>query len=170
MSKNEAGNLVVVAGSKTVPLPDFDCLSPAPTVRLDWFERQANEFGVDDVSAEKWRGVLAARSCDDEEVEELKNEFRLTPRWFAGALLQGEEEKADVPISSLVPGDPRYYYRLAGSPAEKDLLSYVKSDLSRHIERQVAGAGVNGVALALLLSARMHQHSRCCMAWQSLPQ
>ncbi len=153
MSKNEGGNLVVIAGSMTVPLPDFDCLSPAPAVRLDWFERQVREFGIDDVSADKWRSVLAARSCDDEEVEELRSEFQLTPRWFAGALLQGAEGGANVPIPSLVPDDPRYYYRLAGSPAEKDLLSYVKSDLSRHIERQVAEASVNGVALALLLSA-----------------
>jgi hypothetical protein len=46
MSKNEGGNLVVVAGSKTVPLPDFDCLSPVPTVRLDWFERQAKSSAL----------------------------------------------------------------------------------------------------------------------------
>jgi len=153
MSKNESGTLVVTAGNTTVPLPDFECLSPDPAVRLNSFERHAKEFSIDDFAAEKWRGVLAVRSCDDEEVEELKTEFRLTPRWFANALLQGVEGESDVPVSSLVPDDQRYFHRLAGSPAEKDLLSYIKSDLSRHIERQIAYGGVHGVALALLLSA-----------------
>lgn len=152
MSKNESGTLVV-AGDTTVLLPDFEFLSPDPAVRLDWFERQVNEFDIDDVSAEKWRNILAARACDDEEVDGLKTEFRLTPCWFASALLQGMKDEADLPVPSLVPGDQRYYYRLAGGPVEKDLLSYVKSDLSRHIDRQIAKGGVNGVGLALLLSA-----------------
>jgi hypothetical protein len=72
MSKNEGGNLVVVAGSKTVPLPDFDCLLPVPTVRLDWFERQAKEFGIDDICAEEWR-----RANDDKKIASLQP-------WFVG--------------------------------------------------------------------------------------
>jgi hypothetical protein len=159
ISKDAGGKLVAVAGSEAVPLPDFDCLSPTPSVRLEWFERQVKTFHIDSRSSEKWRRLLAARRCDDEEVEELRKEFRLTPRWFARALLEGADGEADVPIASLVPSDSRYYYRLAGCPIEGDLLSYVRSGLSSHIDRQVAGEGVNGVAFSLLLSAH-----------QSIPQ
>lgn len=153
ISKDEGGHLFAVAGSDTVALPDFDCLSPTPAVRLEWFERQVKIFCLDTSSSEKWRSILAVRRCDDEEVEELRNEFRLTPRWFASTLLQGADGQTDVSVASLVPGDSRYYFRLAGSPIESDLLSYIKCDLARHIERQVAGEGVNGVAVSLLLSA-----------------
>jgi hypothetical protein len=153
ISKNENGDVVVSTEGTTVPLPDFECLSEDAAVRLRWFERQNNEFDIDDAAAKKWRDVLAARSCDDDEVEELRAEFRLTPRWFVGALLQGTENATDIPISSLVPSDPRYYRRLAGCPVEKDLLSFVESELAGHIDRQIAKAGKNGVALALLLSA-----------------
>ena len=153
MSKNENGTLVIVAGDTTVPLPDFEFLSPDAAVRLGWLERQENEFNIDDGSAEEWRAILATRDCDDEEVDGLTTEFRLTPRWFASALLQGVDDEADLPISNLVPGDERYYFRLVGIPGEKDLLSYVKSDLSDHISRQIAKCGANGLALALLLSA-----------------
>jgi hypothetical protein len=155
MSKDESGFLMVIAGDRTVPLPDFECLSPDRAVRLDWFERQAKSFGIDDAAADKWRAVLGTRTCDDEEVEELRTEFRLTPRWFADTLLQNTNsaaEEADLPIANLVPDEPRYYFRLVGSPVEKDLLSYVKSDLSRHIERLIEERGIDGVALALLLS------------------
>lgn len=156
VSKDESGGLVVVAGDKRAPLFNLECLSPDRAARLDWFERQAKSFGIDNVAAGKWRSVLAARPCDDEEVEELITEFRLTPRWFAATLLQNAGipgEEADLPVSSLVPDKQRYYFRLAGSPAEKDLLSFVKSDLSQHIERLLEGWGVDGASLALLLSA-----------------
>jgi hypothetical protein len=153
ISKDVSGNLVALAGGDALSLPDFDCLSPTPAVRLEWFERQAKAFCIDSGSFEKWRSVLAVRRCDDEEVEELRNEFRLTPRWFARALLEGAEGEADAPIASLVPSDSRYYYRLVGFPIEGDLSSYVSSVLSSHIDRQVAEEGVNGVAFSLLLSA-----------------
>ena len=86
-------------------------------------------------------------------MEELRDELRLTPRWFAGALLNGVGDDTDVPIPSVVPADPRYYFRLAGKPEERDLLSYVQSDLSRHLNRQVLDAGVDGVVFGLLLSS-----------------
>jgi hypothetical protein len=153
VSRDEGGNLVAIAGGDVVSLPDFECLSPAPSVRLEWFERQVEAFDIDTTSFEKWRSLLAARRCDHEEVDELRNEFRLTPRWFANALLQGSDGEVDVPVASLVPGDPRYYYRLAGKPIEHDLLSYITGDLSRHIDRQMAGKGATGAAFSLLLSA-----------------
>jgi hypothetical protein len=150
-SDDKAG-LVLTQGDQTLPLPDTECLSPDPTLRLEWFERQAKYFDIDEEAADRWRVLLAERACDDEEVEELRTEFRLTPRWFSEAFLAGQQEQT-VSTTSLVPADPRYYHRLVGRPAEEGLLSYIKSTTKLHIARLISKRGLDGAALALLLSA-----------------
>src|ERR1700722_1930273 len=44
ISKGEDGILVLSTDTTTVPLPDFECLSQDSLVRLNWFERQSNQF------------------------------------------------------------------------------------------------------------------------------
>jgi hypothetical protein len=150
-SDDKAG-LVLTQGVQTLPLPDNECLSPDPTLRLEWFERQAKYFDIDEEAAGRWRALLAERACDDEEVEQLRTEFRLTPRWFTEVFLSGGQEQT-VSTASLVPADPRYYHRLVGRAAEEGLLSYIKSTTTQHIARLISNRGLDGAALALLLSA-----------------
>lgn len=150
-----SSGLVVVQGDKSIPLEEYECLSPDTAVRLEWFEAQVNHFNIDGEAADRWQELLTARACDDEEVEQLRIEFRLTPRWFADGFLTCLPTGKDQAISTsdLVPSDPRYYYRLVGRPAADGFLSYVKSNTSSHIAELTSSLGIDGVALSLLLSA-----------------
>lgn len=82
--------------------------------RLDWFDREAGIFNLNDARGQNWREILAERSVDDDEVDELLLESRLTPTFVAGSIISHIGSRTISP-QSLVPSDTLYYERLVGA-------------------------------------------------------
>jgi hypothetical protein len=148
----DPSSLLIGQGEERFPLPDFSCLSPDTKQRLDWLEQEAKRFDIEEEVVNRWRNVLAERPCDDEEVEQLRNEFRMTPRWFAGALIS-ELRNPSVSIASLVPADLRYYERLVGKASEVELSTYIETVTAPYLANFIAKHGIERVRHALLLSS-----------------
>jgi hypothetical protein len=146
--------MVLVREDVEITLPDFRCLSPDAAKRLAWFDREAKKFELNDSHAEKWREILSTRPVEDEEVDPLLSEIRLTPLYVAGAIanhLRG----ANVNISSLVPSDIRYYDRLVGDPnGQTDLKGFVAATASQHVRTLIQRQPFDGLKRALLLSSQ----------------
>ena len=64
-------------------LPNFVCMSPGQAERLRWFDREAARFELNDECSSNWRRILSARPVEDEEVDELFSEIKLTPLFVA---------------------------------------------------------------------------------------
>lgn len=69
----------ITSGDRTYLLPDFTCLHPDAAGRLAWYDAEVKRHGIDDEGLQAWRRVLAERQLDDEEVDGLLKQFRLTP-------------------------------------------------------------------------------------------
>ncbi len=78
-SSEDKKGIVLLREGARVPLPEFSCLSPDLEKRLDWFDREAEKYELHDSRAKYWREILSARAVDDEEVDLLLSEIRLTP-------------------------------------------------------------------------------------------
>jgi hypothetical protein len=133
-------------------LPNFSCLHPESSKRLAWFDREAQKYDLTDARSRNWREILAGRPIDDEEVDQLLSEIRLTPLYVAGAIanhLQGET----LSIFSLVPSEIRYYDRLVGEPGDiTDLKSFVEVKAKEKFATLLENP-VDGLKRALLLSS-----------------
>ncbi len=86
VSHDSATGVIVSRESRVVCLSEFMGLSPDAKARLAWFDRQTTTFRVTDDRIGRWREILAERSLEDEEVDHLLNEFRLTPVHYASAI------------------------------------------------------------------------------------
>jgi hypothetical protein len=97
-------------------LPNFVCMSPNRNERLEWYDGEAARFELNDEYSNRWRRILSVRPVEDEEVDELFSEIRLTPLFVADSIathLRGEE----LSMLVLVPSEIRYYDRLVGTPS-----------------------------------------------------
>jgi hypothetical protein len=134
-------------------IPNFVCLDPDSQRRLAWFDREAQKYGLTDTRSRNWREILKVRAVDNEEVDQLLSEIRLTPLYVAGAIanhLRGET----LSIFSLVPSEIQYYDRLVGDPGDAtDLKSFVeiraKGSFDSWLKRPL-----EGLKRALLLSSQ----------------
>jgi hypothetical protein len=136
-----------------VALPDFSCLSPDRATRLAWFDREAKRFELNDSRSKNWREILSERSVEDEDVDQLLSEIRLTPLYIAGSIanhLRGET----ISMSSLVPSDIRYYDRLVGEPnGQTDLKDFVAATATTRVQEWIQHHPFDGLRRALLLSS-----------------
>jgi hypothetical protein len=120
----EKRGIRIAAGERTHVIPDFSCLHPDVDRRLAWFDAETKKHGVNDDDLKAWRRILADREIDDEEVDGLLKQFRLTPRYIATAI-QNALRRRNIGIDALVPDEVTYFDRLVGKPApEHDLKQF----------------------------------------------
>jgi hypothetical protein len=136
-----------------IAIPNFVCLDPNSQRRLAWFDKEAQKYGLTDTRSRNWREILKVRAVDNEEVDQLLSEIRLTPLYVAGAIanhLRGET----LSIFSLVPSEIQYYDRLVGDPGDAaDLRSFVEGRAKERFESWLKHP-LEGLKRALLLSSQ----------------
>jgi hypothetical protein len=151
-SENNETILLVREGVE-IALPNFRCLSPDSAKRLAWFDGEAKKFDLNDSRAKNWREILESRPVDDEEVDQLLSEIRLTPLYVASSIanhLRGEA----LNIFALVPSDIRYYDRLVGAFTEQsDLKSFVTTTADPQMREWVECKPFEGLKRCFLLSS-----------------
>jgi hypothetical protein len=150
---DETGETVLIRQDGTRSgLPNFVCMSHNDGDRIEWFNREAARFELNDEHSNRWREILGSRPVEDEEVDELFSEIRLTPRFVADSIaehLRGEE----LSLLTLVPSEIRYYDRLVGNPSPSaDLRSYVE-DCAEPRFKAWTSAKLEGLKRALLFSS-----------------
>jgi hypothetical protein len=130
----EKHGIRVTTDERTYLLPDFNCLHPDVDDRLAWFDAETKRHGVNDDGLRTWRRILADREIDDEEVDGLLKQFRLTPRYVAAAVEKSLRRKT-IRIDSLIPDEVTYFDRLVGKPApEHDLNQFLEHTLKERAE------------------------------------
>ena len=135
-----------------VSLSGCASMSPDATVRIEWFDQEAIKFRVTDRHLTRLRESSASRPVEDEELNELLDQFRLTPVHVAASIRElfrrGSFNGAD-----LVPADLRYFDRLVGGPTtDAELQEFISATVRAHVSRLVDKNGVEGLKSALLLS------------------
>jgi hypothetical protein len=134
-------------------MPDFSCLSPDRDHRLAWFDRESRKYEWNDERSRSWRDTLNARAVEDEEVDQLLGEFRLTPLFVAGSIAEHLRHET-IDIASLIPNDIRYYERLVGEPGgARDLKSFIDKTGATRIQEWLKNNPYEGVRRSLLLSS-----------------
>lgn len=130
----ETYGIRISAGERTHLIPDFSCLDPDVDHRLTWFDAETTRHGVNDDDLKAWRRILADREIDDEEVDGLLKQFRLTPRYIAAAIEKSLRRK-NIRIDALVPDEVTYFDRLVGKPApEQDLKQFFEHTVKERAE------------------------------------
>jgi hypothetical protein len=127
-------------------------MSPNRNERLEWYDGEAARFELNDEYSNRWRRILSVRPVEDEEVDELFSEIRLTPLFVADSIathLRGEE----LSMLVLVPSEIRYYDRLVGTPSPTaGLQSYVEACAKPRFKAWTT-SGFEGLKRSLLLSS-----------------
>jgi hypothetical protein len=146
-------SIVLMREGLEVKLAHFSCLSPDVEQRLTWFDREAERFELNDSRAKNWRDILSARPVEDEEVDQLQSEIRLTPLYVAASIsshLRGET----ISMSSLVPTDIRYYERLVGDLHDgSNLDGFIATTAGPRVLESIKRRPFDGLKRALLLSS-----------------
>jgi hypothetical protein len=146
-------HIVLFREGQRVGLPDFRCLSPDSAERVTWFDREAERLRLNDLTVQDWRQRLGSGPVEDEEVDVLLTELRLTPLYVAGEL-SGHLRRSSINIGALVPADTRYYDRLVGrNDGNASLRDFVVTNGREHIARLVDIRAVEGLQFALLMSS-----------------
>jgi len=154
VAQKQPGGLVVSRDRIVMPFPEGLCMSPIVNARLDWFDQQTNRMHVNDRHVEKWRGVLAERPLEDEELDRLLEEFRLTPTYFSGSMSEALRRQS-FGVDDLVPSDTRYFDRLAGEPVDDvGAQEFFATRVASHVSRLLGAASPSdGLRAALLLAS-----------------
>jgi|SRR5271165_389756 len=146
-------SIVLTREGVEIILPDFMCLSADRAKRVGWFARQADKFELDDECAKMWHEKLETGIVEDEEVDSLLSEFRLTPIWMTQFIAKQLRENR-FGITSLVPSDIRYYDRLIGKlKGEINLEGFVAAAAAPRIHDVIRRHPFEGIKHALLLSS-----------------
>jgi hypothetical protein len=153
LALDDAGESVLVRREAALfHLPNFVCLSPNQNERLEWFDRESAKFELNDEYASRWRGILSVRPAEDDEVDELFSEIKLTPLFVADSITEHLREE-ELSMLVLVPSEIRYYERLVGAaPPSGDLRSYVETYAKPHFEAWTCN-GLEGLKRSLLFSS-----------------
>ena len=147
------GGVTIARGGKTQSLPEFACFAPDARTRVDWFERQRAAYWIGDEPCAKWRVVLSDRPLEDGELDELLEEFRLTPQYWVATMRRQLRGPAFGP-ADLVPTDLRYFDRITGEPPEGIRLpEFVNDVLTSHASAVMAWDEFEGLRLLFALSA-----------------
>jgi hypothetical protein len=149
----ERARIKIVSGDRSFFIPDFSCLHPDRAERLRWFDEEVAKFGVNDARMQQWRSVLEERAAEDEEVDELLSEFRLTPHYVAG-MIGNLFRQQTITVGSLVPDDLRYFDRLVGEPVPRmDLKEFYEAVCGPRSTELVKGDSLRGLKDAFLVSS-----------------
>ena len=133
--------------------PEFACLAPDGAARIDWFKRQTNSFCIGDERSTRWLEILADRPLEDEELDEVLDEFRLTPMHRI-ATIRDRLRRPNFSPADLVPGDLRYFDLLVGEPpAETKLQEFLSSILTSHVRTLIQWNSYEGLRAAFALSS-----------------
>ena len=136
-----------------ISIPNFVCLHPDSIRRLGWFDREAKKYDLVDNRSRNWREILEVRSVDDEEVDQLLSEIRLTPLYVTSTIANHLREET-LSIFTLVPSEIQYYDRLVGEPGDAaDLKSFVEVRAKGKFEDWLRYP-LDGLKRALLLSSQ----------------
>lgn len=145
--------LELVREEKAHSMPDFTCLHPVAAARLEWFDRENKKFELRDERMRSWRQTLERRPLDDEEVDELYKEYRLSPRYVSGSI-ENHLRRKSVAIDILVPNDIRYFERLVGEPGEcRDVKEFYDKVVTPRNAELVSKDLANGFRASFLLCA-----------------
>ena len=138
---------------KAEAFPEFACFAPDARTRVDWFEKQRTACCIEDGAAVKWRERLADRPLENEELDGLLEDFRVTPQhWVAS--MHRRLRSASFGPADLVPASLRYFERLAGVPAKGvGLPEYVRGALAVHGRTVMAWDVFEGLKFMFALSA-----------------
>ena len=153
VTQDGENGIIVSHGDVVSSFSEFACMVPDSNARIEWFELQTTTCGIEDNRIAKWREILAERPLKDEELDEVLDEFRLTPthctRAIRERLRNGKFSAAD-----LVPTDLRYLDRLAGGPPTgTELREFVLDVVRSHVHTLVRWDAYEGLRTALLLSS-----------------
>lgn len=136
-----------------VSLPECASMAPEARVRIEWFDQETSKFRVSDRHVTRWREILASRPIEDEELDELLNEFRLTPV-HAAAAIREMLRRSSFNGTDLVPADLRYFDRLVGeSTSDSQVHEFISATVRAHVGRLIEKNGLEGFKAALLLSS-----------------
>jgi len=104
---------------------------------------------------EKWRALLAERPLEDEELDRLLEEFRLTPTYFSGSMKEALRQQS-FGVDDLVPSDARYFDRLAGEPVgDVGVQEFFATRVASHVRGLLGGASPSDGLKAVLLLASL---------------
>jgi hypothetical protein len=152
--KEGKDQLAVSREDKVYEMPDFSFLSPDRDYRLSWFDCESKKYEWNDERSRSWRDILNARPIEDEEVDQLLGELRLTPLFVAGSVAKHLRDGGTIDVVSLVPDDIRYYERLAGQPGgAADLKSFIDKTGAARIHEWLRNNPYEGVRRSLLLAS-----------------
>jgi hypothetical protein len=132
-----------------------ECLSMAPDIkeRLEWLDQQKDTFRVRDRHIEEWQTILLTRAAQDEELDRLLDEFRLTPAHFVSSIKR-LLRRGSFETSDLVPSGLRYFDRLAGEPTDGAGVSdFIATTMAAHVRGLMRGSVSEGIKHGLLLSS-----------------
>ena len=145
--------VTIARDERAEAFPEFACFAPDPRTRVDWFERQRAACCIEDGRAVKWREKLSDRPLENQELDELLEEFRLTPQHWVATMHRRLRAPAFGP-ADLVPANLRYFDRLTGEPPEGVRLpEFVRDVLAAHARAVVAWDVFEGLKLLFALSA-----------------
>jgi hypothetical protein len=120
---------------------------------MGWFDQQTTKFRVADDWVRQWREILTERPLEDEELERILDEFRLTPAHSAAAI-EDRLRRQHFGAPDLVPSDIRYFDRLAGAQTDRtNLREFVSGVLDSHVHALIERQSSEGLKDALLLSS-----------------
>lgn len=152
-SANDGDELLVQNSDRSFSLNNFTCLSPDSATRLAWIDNEAKEANVHDTHIQRWKDKLVQRALDDEEVDLLFSEFRLTPAFVANSVA-GQLNGTELDLDKLVPSDVRYFERLVGAPPSNEgLKEYAETTAGAFIAQLLQWNPVDGAKRALLMSS-----------------
>ena len=153
VARDPVKGVTIARGGNVESFPEFACFAPDARTRVDWFERQSGTCCIGEEAAAKWREVLSGRPLENGELDELLEEFRLTPQHWVETMRRRLRGPAFGP-GDLVPADVRYFECLAGKPPKGVRLpQFVTDVLAAHVRSVVAWDGFEGLKLLFALSA-----------------
>lgn len=151
---------IVSYNNQRIILPDLDVLSADSSCRLLSFQKLSVDVNLPEESQETWRKILAERSLEDEEVDDLFADSRDTPIHLARSISR-EMREGKSSVSSLVPCSRRYYDRLVGAyDGSASINQYAEQVGEQFIAGLIAGRPYEGFLAGLLLSSHSVLASR----------
>ena len=106
-------SLVLSSDQQQLEISDLLGLSGDVAIRIRFLEESASDLNLPHKDTEVWRHILAARTLEDDEVENLQRDMRDTPVHMK-SIIREEITKGESSSSSLVPNSRRYFERLVG--------------------------------------------------------
>lgn len=144
--------IALTAGERRYLITGFSALSPDRDTRLERFDQALKTKGLPPESLPEWRGILADRSLENEEVRQLDRALNTTPIALAGKL-DAELSQASGSIELLVPTQRLYYERLIGAAPADDVAEYADTVVPSLVAGQLQWNTNEGAKLALLLAS-----------------